>query len=274
MSITHSLIGLVNLKQYPLDDLDSTKGRQLIRDCRKKINDRGSLTLESFFPATETEKLVSEVRQKLSLSHRMQGNFSPYSDDLNAEDNLNLRHDHPSRLKLPASHRFLAGDLVALSSPLQQLYRDQQFINFLAAVLDQDALYPLSDTLGCVNILAYEPGDSNGWHFDTTEFVISIMLQAAGRGGEYQFIPGMRSDADDNLEAISYRMNNPEVEHGINRVTLAPGTLFLFRGRNTLHRVTRVEQEPERLVAILSYHKTPGHVLSEGSKLAMYGRSA
>jgi hypothetical protein len=274
MTIPHSLYGCVDLSRYPLHDLDSTEGRTLIETCHENLSATGALALDGFIPAQETKRLVCDERLHKPLSDRMTGMFCPYSDDLSEEDDLRLPRDHPRRLKLPASHRFIAGDRIPLGSSLQQIYRDQGFIDFLGLVLGVEALYPISDTLGCINILIYEPGDANGWHFDTTEFVISIMLQAATRGGQYQYIPEMRSEKDENLGAIADRMLNPDMEHGIRQITLEPGTLFLFKGKNTLHRVTRVEQGAKRVVAILSYHRAPGHILSEGSKLAMYGRTS
>jgi len=274
MTIPHSLYGRVDLNRYPLHDLDSIQGKALIEACRTNLSATGALALDGFIPAEETKRLVCDARLRKPISHRMTGMFSPYSDDLREEDDLGLPEDHPRRLKLPASHRFIAGDRIPFGSSLQQIYRDQRFIDFLASVLGVKALYPISDALGCINILIYEPGDANGWHFDTTEFVISIMLQAATRGGQYQCIPEMRSEKDENLGAITDRMLNPDMEHGIRQITLEPGTLFLFKGKNTLHRVTRVEQGDDRVVAILSYHRAPGHILSEGSKLAMYGRTS
>ncbi len=274
MTIPHSLCGRVDLDRYPLHDLDSIQGKALIEACQTNLSATGVLTLDGFIPAEEAKRLVCDARLRKPLSHRMKGMFCPYSDDLSEEDDLRLPDDHPRRLKLPASHRFIAGDCIPFDNSLQQIYRDQQFIEFLTSALGIEALYPISDALGGINILIYESGDANGWHFDATEFVISIMLQAATCGGQYQYIPDMRSEKDENLGAIADRMLNPDMEHGIRQIILEPGTLLLFKGKNTLHRVTRVEQGADRVVAILSYHRAPGHILSEGSKLAMYGRTS
>ena len=136
----------------------------------------------------------------------------------------------------------------------------------------------LSDTRGevlgehPVDYLVYEPGDSNGWHFDTTKYVISLLLQSPDVGGEYEYMPDLRSESDENFEGVNRRMQNPDDPEGIESAELAPGTLFFFRGLNTFHRVKPVEGGRDRVVVIISYHNQPGHETSEGSKMAMYGR--
>lgn len=67
-------------------------------------------------------------------------------------------------------------------------------------------LQAMADDMGCINMLVYEAGDQNGWHFDTTDFIVSLILQPAGAGGEYQYIPDLRSPDDENLPAVSARM--------------------------------------------------------------------
>ena len=128
--------------------------------------------------------------------------------------------------------------------------------------------------MGALNYLIYEPKDENGWHFDTTENVISLILQLPQSGGKYQYIHNLRSPEDQNLGQVSDRMKNPDSPSGIDTASLSPGTLLFFKGKNTLHRVTRVSGDRERIVAILSYHNKAGHQLSDGSRMAMYGRVA
>ena len=54
---------------------------------------------------------------------------------------------------------------------------------------------------------------------------------------------------------------------------LAPGTLNVFRGKNTAHRVTAVEGRVPRIVAVLSYYETPGVSFTEAERLGFYGRT-
>jgi hypothetical protein len=49
---------------------------------------------------------------------------------------------------------------------------------------------------------------------------------------------------------------------------------MLFEGRRSVHRVTPVEGEEARLVALLAYDTKPGTMSSELLKLVRYGRGA
>ena len=63
-------------------------------------------------------------------------------------------------------------------------------------------------------------------------------------------------------------------DSAVQSLTIAPGTLNLFRGKNTAHRVTPIEGPRERLVAVFSYYERPGVVFSEQERVGFYGRAA
>ncbi|MEZ2331982.1 hypothetical protein AB6802_19855 [Mesorhizobium sp. RCC_202] len=52
------------------------------------------------------------------------------------------------------------------------------------------------------------------------------------------------------------------------------GTLNAFRGKNTAHRVTTVEGNRERMIAVFSYYERPGVIFSEEDRIGFYGRAA
>jgi hypothetical protein len=51
------------------------------------------------------------------------------------------------------------------------------------------------------------------------------------------------------------------------------GTLNVFRGVNTAHRVTPVERKIPRINAVLTYFDVPGRKFSAEEHLGFYGRS-
>jgi len=53
-----------------------------------------------------------------------------------------------------------------------------------------------------------------------------------------------------------------------------PGSLVLFRGRNSMHRVTPNESDKTRMLAVLAYNSEAGVVLSESARMTFYGRLA
>ncbi len=262
----------IDTARYPLKRPSDPEYQVLIGHCRKVLRDTGALALPGFLPSVRVREICDGTRAVMSGGHRMTGMFSPYSEDMSAGDDVSLPPGHPARLRLPASHLALAGDLLPADSALHRLHRDPSFCRFLADALELPVLCPVADPLGGVNVLVYEPGDANGWHFDSMAFIVSLMLQNAAEGGLYEYIPALRSDSDENLDQVARRMHRPDLPEGLHRIRLESGTLFLFKGRHTLHRVTRVQGERNRIVAILSYHQAPDQQISEGTRLALYGR--
>ena len=58
----------------------------------------------------------------------------------------------------------------------------------------------------------------------------------------------------------------------VQRIRLSAGTLNVFRGKNTAHRVTPVEGRVDRFIAVFSYYEKPGVMFSDAERLGFYGR--
>lgn len=250
---------------YPIDSSSGDARQALIDSGGQRLREQGSLSLPGFVNAQTLQRLLAEVASLKNSGHRMCGLYPATSDDMSAAGDSDLR--------LPAAHSFIAGDLLDKDSPARQIYQHPGLLGFIAELLELPRLYRVADAMGCINYLVYQPGDCNGWHFDSTDFVVSICLQLAEQGGRYETIPDFRSSSDENSVAVAQRMRNPEDSSGVESVDLSVGSLFLFKGRNSMHRVTEVKGTRERIMLILSYHRQQDHFLSQGSKMAMYGRT-
>ena len=55
---------------------------------------------------------------------------------------------------------------------------------------------------------------------------------------------------------------------------MTPGTLLVFAGRHSLHRVSPISGPTSRLVALLGYDTKPGTMSSDLLKEVRYGRVA
>ena len=73
-------------------------------------------------------------------------------------------------------------------------------------------------------------------------------------------------------------MNYQQVENildgntTVNTLAMDAGALVLFRGRNSMHRVTPVEGDVTRMLAVLAYNTQAGVSLSESARKTFYGR--
>jgi hypothetical protein len=54
---------------------------------------------------------------------------------------------------------------------------------------------------------------------------------------------------------------------------LAAGSLNVFAGKNTLHRVSTVRGARSRLIAVFSYYDKPGVFFSDAERIGFYGRA-
>ena len=92
-------------------------------------------------------------------------------------------------------------------------------------------------------------------------------------GGRFEYIRDLR-DADSgemNFVGVAAVLDN-EVQ--TKSLEMEPGTLVLFRGRNSIHRVTPAKGNTPRMLAVLAYNSTPGVSLSQSAMRTFYGRVA
>ena len=132
------------------------------------------------------------------------------------------------------------------------------------------ALFPYADRLGSLNVNFAGSGQQLGWHFDNSDFAATLLLQVPERGGTFEYVPHARTDADPGFSKVACAIKG---DRGIVRVLdQGPGSLVLFRGRHALHRVTAVEGETPRIIAVLAYDTEPGVLLTEFNRKLLYGR--
>ena len=81
----------------------------------------------------------------------------------------------------------------------------------------------------------------------------------------------------DELLGLDLISEDPQKEQGVvgKIVTLpfTPGTLLIFGGQKTLHRVTRVHGPRPRLVPVLCYSEAPGMQNSPAVRKLFWGRA-
>ena len=110
-------------------------------------------------------------------------------------------------------------------------------------------------------------GDVLDWHFDMTDFVVSIALQSSSSGGDFENAARIRDDGDRAIaELLAGNRARVRVE------PMSAGTLMLFNGRRSMHRVSPIVGEVPRYVALLAYDTKPGTDSTDELKLSRYGR--
>jgi hypothetical protein len=258
---------LVDLQRYPIVALDTTAGRALVERCRAQLLVDGACELPGFLTDDANALLAAEAETLAGEAHPSRVEGTPYLDF----PDESFPEGHPRRVLGANSLRAVAYDRFPADSGTRALYEWPLLRAFVAAVLDVTELFPYGDPLGALNLAVMADGDELAWHFDQTDFVVSLALVPAEAGGDFEFVPRIRT-ADDERYADVGAVLAGDVS-SVRRLPMTPGTLLLFEGRYSLHRVTPVEGEIARLVALLAYDTRPGTTSSDLLRLVRYGRS-
>ena len=258
---------VLDLDRWPLGALDGARGHALVSRCREDLHDVGMFSLPGLIRPEALRACVAEVAHlfdSAAFTHARDHNI--YFDDQIEE----LDAGHPALRRFTTINRTICGDQIPAST-IERIYEWQPLIDFLAAAMDKPLLYPMADPLGRLNVMAYREGERLNWHFDRAEFTITVLLQAPLGGGDFQYRSGLRSDTDPNYDGVARLLAGDDER--VRTLPLAPGTLNVFKGKNTAHRVTPVEGDRARIIAVFSYYETPDVTFSDTERLGFYGRT-
>ena len=258
---------IIDLKLYPLDRIDSPEYQELVVRCREDLAREGMFNLVGLMLPETIEKVVAQTTslfQSDAFTHCRKHNiyFLPEVPGLAA--------DHPALQQFETINHTICSDQIP-ESALIKLYEWPPFAEFLAAVMEKPSLHQMNDPLARLNVMGYSHGETLNWHFDRSEFTTTLLLQSPAQGGEFQYRTGLRSDTDANYSGVAEFLNNGQAS--ASSLRLNAGTLNVFRGKNTAHRVTPIEGERKRIIAVFSYYEKAGVQFSEEEQIGFYGRA-
>jgi len=259
---------ILDLPRFPIDAPETPAGRALIERCRAELAERGMFNLDGFVRADALAGAVAELKPVLdsaAFTHAREHNI--YFDDSIA----GLPADHPALKRFETINHTVCADQISESMVLT-IYAWPPMARFLAAVMDKPELHLMADPLARVNVMAYRAGEALNWHFDRSEFTTTLLLQAPEGGGEFVYRTDLRSETDPNYDGVARLLAGGDPEEKV--LPLDAGTLNVFRGKHTPHRVTPIDGARERIIAVFSYYENPGVLFSEEERVGFYGRAA
>jgi hypothetical protein len=258
---------ILDLERYPIDRLQSADGQSLIARCKADLAGDGMFNLEGLVQPDVIAHCAAELQPRLdreSYTHKRSHNV------YFLRNVAGLSPDHPALRQIETVHHTLCADQVR-DSVVTRLYEWSPFVEFLALVMERPKLHVMEDPLARVNVIAYRAGEALNWHFDRSQFTTTLLIQAPAAGGEFQYRRDLRSDADPNYDGVARLLRGED--EAVRSLTLQPGTLNVFKGKNTLHRIAPPAGGRDRIVAIFSYYDQPGVVFSETERVGFYGRA-
>jgi len=258
---------ILDLDRYPIDRPDSSAARILVAQCRADLDANGMFNLEGLVRTDVIERCAAELRPLLdrqSYTHKRSHNV------YFLRNVAGLAPDHPALRQVETVNHTLCADQIE-DTIASRIYRWAPLVDFIAAVMEKPRLYLMDDPLASVNVIAYRAGEALNWHFDRSHFTTTLLIQAPESGGDFQYRSDLRTDTDPNYEGVARLLRGED--NVIRTLPLRPGTLNVFKGKNTLHRVSPPTGGRDRIVAIFSYYDRPGVVFSAEERLGFYGRA-
>jgi hypothetical protein len=255
---------IIDFERYPIGEAGRS-GRRVVERCRAELATDGACQLDGFMRPAAILAVLEEARTLSSEAFRTDAVHNAYFTELAT----GIPEDDPRRVKLHSSKRALGFRYCSASSPLRTLYEWDGLVAFLKDVLELPDLYRDADPLGACSVMFYDEGDELGWHFDNSEFAVTLMLQECLDGGEFEYVRGIRTAGDENFAAVQAVLDG--AREPVRSLHAEPGALSLFRGRYSLHRVTPVRGTARRVNAVLAYASTPDHRLTPLNRRLFYG---
>ncbi|WP_299691717.1 2OG-Fe(II) oxygenase [uncultured Tateyamaria sp.] len=256
----------IDLARYPLDRPDSPDWQRLVNDAKTSLDRDGLFNLPGFVTPEALDQTLSYVRPRLASEsfHHSRWHNVYFKDAVDG-----VAPDHPALQKVETANHTLCHDQLA-ETPLDRIYRYDGFIRFLEAVMDQPQLHIMDDPLAGVNVLEYREGEALNWHFDRSIFTTTVLLQEAHSGGVFEYARNLRSADDPNHAGIADLLDGRLRPTALDQ---AAGTLNVFLGVNTAHRVSRVRGPQSRIVAVLSHYDRPGMAFTDAERMGFFGRT-
>jgi len=258
---------LVDLERYPLFEPHSERYRAVVAKARRQMRERGAAEIEGFVSPAGVAALVGDAEALAPRAHRSGGQGTAY---LEVPD-FTLPADHPRLHFADYRVRAVAYDIMPLDSPLRLLYEWDPVKDLVAAVLDRGPIFRYADPFGALNLAVMGEGDQLQWHFDQTDFVVSLAIQSAEAGGDFEVVPRIRSADDERYDDVTAVLNGDDAR--VETLPMRAGTLLVFEGRYSLHRVSPVQGGRWRHVGLLAYDTKPGTMGSDPLRADRYGRT-
>jgi hypothetical protein len=255
----NDLAGIVDVGR--LTDAD------FVAACRSELDRAGALVVSGFFSPDAIATVVSEAEPRESEAFYAASTHNVYLTD----PDPGLPADHAFNRQVASSKGLIADDQIRPDSLLRAVYDAPVFRRFLCQLLAIDEIYSYADDLSSVNLHFAASGKELGWHFDNSSFAVTMLLQAPVAGGVFEYVADLR-DADAGEMGFDTVTAVLDGETPVRQLEFEPGDLVVFRGRNSLHRVTPTEGDTTRILVVFAYNSEAGIGLSDSALETFYGR--
>ena len=266
---TFGLAGLVDLERFPIRERSAPAYAEAVASARRGLRSVGCAVLESFVRPEAVEVLNDEILERKHATHYSTQIINPY---FHSTVDSAYPADHVVNTFMERTSGFIPGDAWDPGCATDTLFRASEIARLLADCLEIPELHCYDDPLAGLTANICDPGQQFTWHFDTNDFAVTVLVRPADAGGVFEYVPDIRSADDESFEAIDAVLGGDRSR--VQVLDLRPGDLQIFRGRHSLHRVTRVDQDSQpRHAAIFAYTREPGVIGRLARTKQLFGRA-
>ena len=268
---------LVNLGRYPIGDLASAEGRALVDKARRDLQATGCASFPCFLTAAALSDAVAEATAAAPGAFETDDTHNAYQ--LSTDATLGPEHVRNKQMRTRVAST--ACDELDEVRAIRALYASDELLEFVKAITCAPSIHRLADPLGAASINVFRSGWSHAWHYDESEFTVTLSLVQAAEGGAFEFTEPLRRSVDDLAFDTTAAVINGHSDYAVEpagaacpavrAAPFAPGTLQIFAGRSSLHRVSKVTGE--RLVAVYCFSDVEGFVNSPEVQRMFWGRA-
>jgi len=258
----------VDLGRYPLHDPSSSPYLATVEHARRGLRDVGCAVIKDLVRPDAVHLLNREIVARKHTTHFSTQVMNPY---FHTAFNDDFPADHPVNTFLERSSGFIPGDSWEPGCATDVLFRAPEVARFLADCLEIEELHCYADPLAGLTANILDPGQLFTWHFDTNDFAVTVLVQEADEGGLFEYRPAIRSADDEGFDRIAGVLAGDR--DGVHTLDLRPGDLQIFRGRHSLHQVSRVPAgSGPRHAAIFAYTEEAGVIGRVARTKQLFGR--
>jgi len=262
-----TLHDIIDLQRYPIYDLQDAKTQQIIQDCRERLDDDGCALIKNFLRPGSIQRMQAESDRLYDQTFWSEASHTPYFN----KDDASLPKDHPKRTFQRRSSGYINSDILEADSDLRAIYTSPTVTRFIGECLGVWPLYTWADPLGCNPYSVMDEDHYFPWHFDGNDFTVSILVTEADSGGIFEYAPDLRSRDNENFESVKKVLNGSR--EGVRQLDLQQGDMQIFKGRFSMHRVTKIEGKQRRVIALPTYVTDPFSVNRPAHSKHLYGRA-
>ncbi len=263
-----ALVDLVDLERFPIHEPSAPAYAEAVTSARRGLRSVGCAVLGGFVRSEAVRVLNDEILERKHATHYSTQIINPY---FHTTVDPAYPADHVVNTFMERTSGFIPGDAWDPGCATDTLFHAPEVARLLADCLEVPELHCYDDPLAGLTANICDPGQQFTWHFDTNDFAVTVLVQPADSGGVFEYVPDIRSADDEGFDAIGAVLGGDRSR--IQVLDLHPGDLQIFRGRHSLHRVTRVDRDSRpRHAAIFAYTREPGVIGRLARTKQLFGR--